>query len=98
MIFAIPMSFQYEWLELVTLKYGLSSLFCRSSMKIRSDPNRVVVHLLDRLDDLRHPHVVPVRMVGARDLEVRVVFLVLPLEHEDQIGSEPCSRPPSGST
>ena len=62
---------------------------------VERDAHRVVVDLLDRLDELRHPHVVVVRMVGARHLEVRVVFLPLALEHEDHVvGVEVARRLP----
>ncbi len=49
------------------------------------DAHRVVVDLLDGLQQLRHAHVVEVRMVGARHLEVRVRLLPLPLDREDHV-------------
>jgi hypothetical protein len=36
MSLGMPMSLKYEWLELVTLKYGLSSFHWRSKPKITS--------------------------------------------------------------
>jgi hypothetical protein len=45
MSFAIPMSFQYEWLELVTLKYGLSSLL----LPLEHEDHVVGVHVARRL-------------------------------------------------
>ena len=54
---AMPMSLKYEWLELVTLKYGLSSLPWRSSMKIMSS----ALKSRDGLKFLFDCHLTPLR-------------------------------------
>jgi hypothetical protein len=52
---------------------------------VERDAHRVVVDALDRLQQLGHAHVVEVRVVRTRHLEVRVVLLPLPLDHEDHV-------------
>ena len=43
----MPMSLKYEWFELVTLKYGLSSFHCRSIEKMTSSALKSRVGLND---------------------------------------------------
>ena len=52
---------------------------------LERDPDRVVVDLLHRLQQLGHAHVVEVRVVRARDLEIGIGFLPLALDREDHV-------------
>ena len=52
---------------------------------VERDLDRVIIDLLDRLQQLGHAHVAEIGVVRARDLEVRVVLLPLTLEHEHDV-------------
>ena len=63
----------------------------RSLRLIEREADGVVVDLLDRFQQLGHAHVAEIGVVRARDLEERVVFLPLTLEHEhDVVGVQRC--------